>query len=361
MTSRELCMLLILSLWGNALLGLPSVLIGVAGRDAWLSIILGTALQLLLIPIFTGIFSQMNGDTLGQYLNRIFGRWLGKAMLFLCLFFVPFQIFVLTLRGLGDFTSTDLYIETPPSAIYIIVLSAMVYCLHKGITAVAKSTELTFPIAVLLLVVLLLSLMDGAEWNKFLPFMENGSGPVLHGAVSFVGYPSSEIALSLFLAPFLKSKQSYRKALWQSSLITGLGLLMLTVMVVVVLGENLPPNIPYASQFAAKTVTVGGFYERIETAITVIWFIVMFYRMIFSFYICAHGLAELFALKNHFSVLIPLALLSIPLAMLVWDNPSVTSEVATVWPTGAIFLNILLPLFWLLFGKLKLKVERNKN
>ncbi|WP_157643566.1 GerAB/ArcD/ProY family transporter [Paenibacillus camerounensis] len=353
MTSRELCMLLTLSYWGSALLGLPSVLIGVSGSDAWLPILLGTGFQFLLIPVFTGIFKQMNGNTVGQYLNRILGRWIGKGLLAVYLFFVPFQILVLTLRSLGDFTSTDLYIETPPAAIYIIILFAMVYCLHKGISAVAKSTEITFPIAGLLLVVLLLSLLHGAEWNRLLPFLDNGAGPVLHGTTMFIGYPNSEIALSLFLAPFIQSKQTYRKALWQSSILTGLGLLFLTIMVTVVLGENLPPNIPYASQFAAKTVTVGGFYERIETAVTVIWFIVMFYRMIFTFYICAHGLADLFGLKQHFAFLIPLALLCIPLAMLVWDNPSVTAEITAVWPTGVIFFNILLPLSWLILGKIK--------
>ncbi|MNB76958.1 Spore germination protein YndE [compost metagenome] len=353
MTSRELCMLLTLNYWGSALLGLPSVLIGVSGRDAWLSILLGTGMQFLLIPAFTEIFRQMKGKTVGQYLNQIFGRWIGKGMLAVCLFFVPFQIFVLTLRSLGDFTSTDLYIETPPTAIYIIILIAMVYSLHKGISAVAKSTEITFPIAGLLLAVLLLSLLHGAEWNRLLPLMDNGAGPVLHGTMMFVGYPNSEITLSLFLAPFIKSKKAFRKALWQSSILTGLGLLFLTIMVTVVLGENLPPNIPYASQFAAKTVTVGGFYERIETAVTVIWFIVMFYRMIFTFYICAHGLADLFELKQHAAFLIPLALLSIPLAMLVWDNPSVTAEITAVWPTGVIFFNILLPLTWLIIAKIK--------
>ncbi|AIQ46574.1 hypothetical protein R70723_12345 [Paenibacillus sp. FSL R7-0273] len=358
MTARELTLLLTLNYWGSALLGLPSSLIGVSGKDAWLSILLGVCLQMLLIPLFTGIFKQMNGDSVGKYLNRTFGKGFGKALLALCLFFVPFQIFVLTLRSLGDFTSTDLYIETPPSAIYILILAAMMYCLFKGIKAVAKSAELTFPIAGFLLAVLLLSLLHGAEWDNFLPVMEDGIRPVLHGSVMFLAYPNSEIALSLFLAPYIKNKKTYSKALWHSTWLTGLGLLLLTVMVIAVLGENLPPNIPYASQFAAKTVTVGGFYERIETAVTVIWFIVMFYRMIFTYYICTQGVAELFELKNHQRLLPPLALLSIPLAMLVWDNPSVTAEITAVWPTGVIFFNILLPLVWFITFKAKGRIKQ---
>lgn len=353
MSSRQLTMLLTLHYWGSALLGLPSIMIGSSGRDAWAPILLGTLLQMLLLPLFVGLFTQMKGDSLGAFLIRILGKAAGKAMLALYLLLVPFLIFILTLRSLGDFTSNDLFVETPPAAIYIVILFALVYCLYKGFTAVSRSAEITFPLTLALLLLLLISLVYGADWSNFLPMFEKGVLPVTKGTVMFVAYPNSEVALSLFLVPFIKNKPAYRKALYNSTWITGIALLLLTVLILAVLGDSLPPNIPYASQFAAKTVTVGGFYERIETMITVIWFIVIFYRLILTLFITAAGCAELFGLKQYKGLLAPLALASIPLAMNVWDNPSVIAEINEIWYLNVFFFNLLCPLLWFIVHKMR--------
>lgn len=357
MSSRQLTMLLALHYWGSALLGLPSMMIGLSGKDAWAPILLGMLFQMLIIPLFVAIYSQMNGDTMGQYLVRTLGKTAGKTMLALYLFFVPFLIFILTLRSLGDFTSNDLFIETPPSAIYALILFALVYCLYKGFNAVCRSTEITFPIALVLLVMLLLSLIYGADWSNFLPVFEKGVHPVVEGTINFMAYPNSEVALSLFLVPLMKNKQAYQKALIHSTWITGITLVLLTALIIMVLGESLPPNMPYVSQFAAKTVTIGGFYERSETVVTVIWFIVIFYRLILTLYIAAHGCAELFGLKQYTGLLIPLALASIPLAMNVWDNPSVIAELNEVWYLNVFFFNLLCPFLWYTAHKLRNRVK----
>lgn len=355
MSSRQLTMLLTLHYWGSALLGLPSMLIGLSGKDAWAPILLGMLIQLVIIQLFVGLFSQMKGDSLGQFLVRTLGRFAGKIMLALYVFFVPFMIFILTLRSLGDFTSNDLFVETPPAAIYVVMLFALVYCLFKGITAISRSAEIAFPAALFLLVLLLLSLVYGAEWTGFLPVLEHGAAPVVQGTIMFLGYPSSEAALSLFLVPLITDKSAYLKALLHSTWITSVALLLLTVLIIAVLGESLPVNIPYVSQFAAKTVTIGGFYERIETVVTVIWFIVIFYRLILTFYISASGCAELVGMKQHKGLLIPLALLSIPLAMNVWDNPSVIAELNEVWYLNVFFFNLLCPLLWYVIHKLRFR------
>ncbi|MBW4083033.1 endospore germination permease [Paenibacillus sp. S150] len=357
MSSRQLTMLLTLHYWGSALLGLPSMLIGLSGKDAWVPILLGMLLQMLILPLFVAIFSQMNGDSVGVFLTRAMGKAAGKLMLALYIIFVPFLINILTLRSLGDFTSNDLYIETPPPAIYALILFALVYSLYKGFTAVSRSAEITFPIVFALLLMLLLSLLPGADWSSFLPMFEQGAEPLFKGTAMFMAYPYSEVALSLFLAPFIKNKQSYKKALIHSTWITGIALLLLTVLIIAVLGESIPPNIPYASQFAAKTVTIGGFYERIETVVTVIWFIVIFYRLILTLFISALGFAELFGLKQHLALLPPLALVTITLAMNVWDNSSVIAELNEIWYLNVFFFNLLCPLIWYTAHKLR---NRNK-
>lgn len=245
---------------------------------------------------------------------------------------------------MGDYTSNDIYIETPPSAIYAVILFVLVYSLYKGFTAVARSVELAFPLAILLIVLLLASLIHGTDWSNFLPLFEKGVMPVSKGTVMYLAYPNSEVVLSLFLAPLIKNKQTFKKALINSTWISGSVLLLLTVLVTALLGESLPPNLPYASQFAAKTVTIGGFYERIESVVTIIWFIVIFYRLIVLLYISAQGFAELFGLKEHFALLPPLAVISIPLAMNMWDNTSVIAEINEVWPFHSFFFTLLCPL-----------------
>ncbi|WP_238652889.1 GerAB/ArcD/ProY family transporter [Paenibacillus piscarius] len=355
MSSRQLTMLLTLHYWGSALLGLPSMLIGLSGKDAWIPILLGMLIQLLVIRLFVALFTQMKGSSLGQFLVQTLGKAAGKIMLALYLFFVPFLIFVLTLRSLGDFTSNDLFIETPPSAIYIVMLVGLVYCLYKGIIAVGRSAEITFPAALFLLFLLLLSLVHSTEWTSFLPVLEHGGQPVFQGIMMFVGYPNSEVALSLFLIPLLQDQSAYRRALRHSTWITSVALLLLTVFIIAVLGDKLPVNIPYVSQFAAKTVTIGGFYERIETVVTVLWFIVIFYRLILTFYISASGCAELFGVKQYKGLLIPLALASVPLALNVWDNPSVVGELNEVWYLNVFFFNLLCPLLWYVIHRFRFR------
>uniref|UniRef100_UPI00403EDEB4 GerAB/ArcD/ProY family transporter n=1 Tax=Paenibacillus sp. FSL M7-0896 TaxID=2921610 RepID=UPI00403EDEB4 len=60
MSSRQFTMLLTLYYWGSALLTLPSMLIGISGKDAWASILIGLLVQLLIIRLSVALFVQMN-------------------------------------------------------------------------------------------------------------------------------------------------------------------------------------------------------------------------------------------------------------------------------------------------------------
>ncbi|MHA6483197.1 GerAB/ArcD/ProY family transporter [Paenibacillus sp. strain BS8-2] len=352
-TSKQAIRWMSLYYIGSAILVLPSTLTTVAGQDAWLSVIVGCCVQFLIIPVYYFIAEQKKGQTLVSFLMGKWNKWIVRSTTVFFIFGFPFLICILTLRNVGDFMSSVVFIETPILAINILVVAVVVYAVIRGFPSIALAAELLFPIVLVLLLILFVSQLTDVNIDHLKPVMEHSPLTIVRASIPFAAFPNMEAVLVLFVSHhFLHNSGKKLLSIWLSSIFISTAAFFLTTLLsIALMGEGMTSILIYPSYMAAKLVNIGDFYERIEPFIAIAWIISIFFRMALLFYISVHTLSEVFQLKNPRSLVVPLSVIALVFADIVIDNTPFLLRFFSVWPLYASMFALLFPLAWLWIGR----------
>ena len=188
---------------GTGILSLPRQLAEVAGTDGWISIILAWLLNLVFGIIIVVVMKQYPNDTLPDLLKRLFGRIIGKAILFL--FFVHFAFFSWSIL-----VNTTLYIKawflprTWTAWVMLLFVVPAYVMARNQLHVIARYCEAMFYITLWMLPILLIPLKSG-YFIYLLPIVKEGWEPIFQAiqttTFSFLGF---EIVFIVY--PLLKRK-----------------------------------------------------------------------------------------------------------------------------------------------------------
>jgi spore germination protein KB len=235
----------------------------------------------------------------------------------------------------------------------VLMLVLVGWAVGSGASVIGRTAELLFFLVIFLFVLLAMSLIPSMTLDNLLPVLEYGWKPVVRSSFILLAFPYMETVLFLFFMPLAGQYGHWRKAVVRSALFSGAVFLVLTATVISVLSQGVAANLTYSSYFVIRTVSIGDFYERFEVLVSILWFITIFYRMSLLLYVTVHGLAAVFQLAKPASLLIPLLLIGLFLAGLVWPNVAFLLEWIQVWPVYAFTFGGGIPLLIWLLGKLK--------
>jgi spore germination protein KB len=353
LSARQATMWFVMYYVGSAYLILPSSMVKIARQDAWLSCLFALAIHLLLIPLYVAIAKQMKGKSPVLYFGTLLGKRSSQCFAFLFLLFVPFLIFILTLRNLGDFISTSIMPETPEEAVYALMLIAVYFIVRAGPAVIGRSAETLFLVIPLLFFLVVISLLPNAEIKHLLPVFEYGWKPIVRSSFLFLAFPYLETFLFLFLCPHLGEPRIWKKALLHSSLISFSLYVGMILLVITVLGESVASELTNSSYFVVRTINIGDFIQRFEIVVTIFWYITIFFRLTLLIFITVHGLGAVFQLQDGTSLLIPLLLIALIMAHFMWPNAAFLIEFFQAWPLYAMVFGIALPLVIWLLGRMK--------
>lgn len=351
---RQMTMWFILYQLGSAFLVLPSNLASIAKQDAWISLSLVLAVQVLMIMVYTGIVKHFNGVPFEQYIQTLFGKWFGKLFLLMFTLMFPFLIMSLSLRDLGEYITTVIMPETPMEAIFVMMLGAVIYVVYCGVTSIGRAAEVLFFLVMALLVLGYLSLIPTAKVSNLLPVFEFGWKPIVHASFTNIAFPYIESVLFLY---FTTQPEKWRNIVMKSSLFSGALFMYVTVIVIAVLSQGVVSTLTFSSYFAVRTISFSEFFERFEVAVSVVWFIAIFFRLSLLMYVSAKGLAAVFQLENYRSLLIPLGLMAYVIAGVLWPNTAVILTTYRIWPYYAMIFGIICPILIWIVGQIKRSVS----
>jgi spore germination protein KB len=353
LTTRQAIMWFTMYQIGTSFLLLPSYLVDAAKQDAWMAIILGVGIQMLIIWLYLAIAQQMKGKSMIAYFQHLFGRTLGSIFIFLYLIAVPFLNSTTVLRSFGDFMTTSIMPETPIHVFYLFLLIPIYFVIRSGISVIGRTAELFFFAFVLIFVTVCLTLIPSVNPHYLLPLLENGWKPVVHSTTQFLAYPFLEGFFLLFLLPYYQQQDKLKRIFITSTLLTGFLFLVMMVSVITVLSPGAIKHLTYPSYFVVRTLSIADFIERFEIPVTVFWHITIFYRLTLFLYITIDGLRELFKLKDNRSILIPIFLITITLSNWIWPNYTTQLEMLSSWYLYMIIIGILIPVLLLIIGMVR--------
>ncbi len=230
------------------------------------------------------------------------------------------------------------------------------YIFKKGLETLARTGEVIFFLIITNLMLVMLLNMPEMEGKLLLPVLAQGIAPIMQGALvpaAFFG----EILLVGVFAPFLLNKAKTRKVALLAIGINTFFLAAGTAACIAVFGIKELANFRFPFLMFVRIIEIGGFIERIDALVMVIWISGITVKMAIFVYAALVGIKEVFGLKETPPFVLPLGTILVPLSILLHNNvDDLSFFLAHTWPRYAISLYWLgLPLFFLLIAILRKK------
>lgn len=185
------------------------VLLEIAGRDAWISTIIGLILLVMFLPLIYFPMKQSQQTHIFQWLKENIGAPIAYFIASVtCLYLLIISI--VTLKDTTTFTTTSYLTGTPNWAIVVTLCIICFYNASIGLPSIAKTSGIILPFVVLFGIFVALATIPHKNYELLKPMLENGWMPVWKG-VMYVATGYGEIVLLLFMQQQMKTNISFMK------------------------------------------------------------------------------------------------------------------------------------------------------
>ncbi|TJY41288.1 spore gernimation protein [Cohnella pontilimi] len=335
--SRQLAVLVVMFTVGTSMLLVPGELAAEAKQDAWIASILGVGLGLLSVLLFWKLGDRFPDRTAAEYSELLLGKWLGKAMSVLFFSFC-FMLSAVLLRDVGEFVSTQVLTETPIEFVHLLFLLIVVLGVRLGLAPIGRAAEIFFPWMVLLFLVVVGFLWPYAKIENLKPLMEDGFKPVLLGGVQM--FTLQEYVIFLMILPFVDNIHKRGSAMLKGALVGGALVVIVTLDCILVLGPNVTTLYVYPAYVLAQKIDIGEFLSRIQIVVAGMWFLTIYFKTAVSFYASVVSLGQTLRLREHRTLVLPLAAVMLAIANIAYPNMTYYVDFyRNVWiPYGLVFM-----------------------
>ncbi|MFM1654670.1 endospore germination permease [Brevibacillus sp. B_LB10_24] len=360
---KQFTVLVILATIGDSILVLPAIPAMEAKQDAWIVAVFSVIVGSLLGFLYYAVWKRHPDLTLIEYSEEILGKWLGTvvSLLFLGYCFINSAAY---LREIGDFLTTNILPQTPIEAIHIIFLLIVLMGVRLGLESIARTAEIFFPWAIILVLFLTIALLPQAHFQNIKPVLEGGVKPILRGSITFIAYPFMELVIVLMVLPYVNTdaRKKVRNSLVAGMVWGGAVLFLVTTLAILVLGVDFTTRHLYPSYTLAKKINIGEFIRRFEVVVAIIWFLTIFFKFILYVYGLSIGLAQMLRLKEYRALTLPLGMILIPLSIIISPNIAYLLTVERIyWPLFDATYSLLLPLLLICAAALRKKRRKQIN
>ncbi|CAM4176299.1 spore germination protein (amino acid permease) [Paenibacillus endophyticus] len=245
----------------NHVLVVP-LLLDVAKRDAWISVLAELAIVLpwVLLPIY-GTLKRMNGMAIDKWLAEYIPRWLA-AFLIGMLLLVQLCTALETLITTASWTATTYLPNTPSIVVCTVFLGLCMFASISGLRVIAYVSCILLPIVVLLGDFVMSANMPHKDYHYLLPMLERGPMPVLHG-VLFCVTSSCELFGLLFIQHHVKG--TFKR--WHFIVLV-LFLALLTIGpvtgAITQFGPEEAEDLRYPAFSQWRLVSIGKYFEHVD-------------------------------------------------------------------------------------------------
>lgn len=327
-TSRQLTIIIISIILGIDGFAMPRMVVEGAGRDGWLSLLLGGGwilLTAMLLALLASLFPRQSPIV---WLPKIVGKWPAKGLI-LWQYVFYLVMCAWSLRVFTDMAKVYLLPRTPTEVIMITFLLTVAYLIVHGIDPLTRVTQVFFPFA-LIPFLLLGSVFKGTmDFGELLPVMADGFLPVLKGLppsiAVFVGW-----GIIMYLIQYLDTPKEAVKA-------TGIGIGVLLVFFlwsfIFTLSRFGPIEMKYllypVVDFVREIESREALLEKLDLFLLTFWIMTVFVTVAFTYYVPVLISSQVLGFQGHRS----LVYLGIPLVYLIARLPKgiKATEILGVW------------------------------
>ncbi|MCY8520545.1 GerAB/ArcD/ProY family transporter [Bacillus atrophaeus] len=361
-TGRQLFVMILIFELGSSLLIPPGT---TAGRDAWIAVLLGSAVGLLLYYVYQALYQYYPDYSPKEYMNELLGSkisWLISLLYILYFAYIAARV----LRDFGEMLLTFAYPDTPIVVVNALLIVVSIYAVRKGIEVIARAGELLFGVMYLLGAVgLLLIICSGMiDLTNLKPILADGISPVIHSVFTQTLYvPFGEIIVFVMILPYLNNQRHAKKTgLWAIG-ISGLILALSIAITMSVLDVNLTLRSQFPLLTTIQTIKIEEFLDRLDVFFMLALVIGGFFKVSLYLYAVVMGISTLFKEKNPSQLAYPVGLgiliLSITIASSFSEHMSEGLKIVPI--TVHLPFQVIFPVVLLLIAFLKRRIKGKKK
>lgn len=349
----QLGILVFMFIISSSSLLIPPLLTSYVKQDAWIVsfITMFTALPFVWLYISLGI--RYPDLTLIEYTERILGKWLGKVVSSLFIFY----FLIITsglLRQLGELLTTLVLPDTPIQWIEVLFFALVVMATRLGIEVSSRAAEIFFPWVLSFLLFLLIALLPRIEWKNLQPIFESQFNMLAKGILIHMGIPFFDLVIFLMIFPYVSNLHKAKKVYFTAMILGSMVIVVITLMSILVLGASITEQATYPVYALAQSVNIGDFIQRIEVLVGGIWFITMFFKITICFYASVLAIAQFFKLNDYKPLIFPLGMIIVPLSLVMFSSMiDFRQFVRDIWTISVVPYGIIFPTLLLVVDRIK--------
>ncbi|NOU86438.1 GerAB/ArcD/ProY family transporter [Paenibacillus sp. LMG 31460] len=286
-----------------------------AKQDAWLAVLIGMVLGLILMSVFTKLSGYYPNDSLIQIIQKISGRYIGYPLSITYIIYFTSQAARIS-RDFSDLMLSTILVGTPEIFILASFVAVIIYTLRGGIEVFGRMAEMVVP-GVLLISIstwIIVYASGVVDLKQLTPVLGTGIKTVWKESFpALTSLPFGELVVFTMIWPTLKDNAKLKKVGMTAVLTVGVLLSLNIVGMISVLGPQLYGMLNYPLLSTIRMASVADFLERIDAVVILLMVAGGFFKVGVYIYGAAVGTAHLFHLKSYHSVLIPIAAIIAPL------------------------------------------------
>lgn len=345
-TPFQAALLIVHAITPTSVLVVPTITIGFAGQDAWMTIIIAWVCSLVCVGLYCLINKHNPGLPFIEFLEQRFGRVI-SVIIGLVLIQYYFASLSTIIRELIDFLSDKVLVNTPLLLTGAVVVFVGMYAAMHGLEVIARAGVLMFFAGAIILFAS--NMLETAQMHlKYLmPIAEASAKHIALGTMSAVGW-LSEASVLLILAPYLsKPKAMWKTGFWGVTL-SAIYLLNVIIVVVLVFGAELPTMMTYPSMAVAELIDYN-FIERVDILFIFGWVGTVYLKVCVFTFGLVHCFKSVFRIRNEKPFFVSLGVLALLTGLYSWtSNVYLIQHHRYALPSYLFTINILLPLLlWL--------------
>ena len=335
-----------------------------AKQAAWLAVLIGTLVGLLLFGMYYTLYRYYPDQVLTEYIQDLTGGIVGRILVFLYIVYFIYNA-ARVLRDFGETLLTFAYPNIPlfvANAVFILVI---MYAVRKGIEVLARTGELLFFLENLLFIifVLLVVITGMIDFSNFRPLLENGALNIAKaGLLENSFFPFGEVFVFTMIFPYLKSSSNLMKIGIGAVFGVGLFLAFVTALNISVLGVHLIERSQFPFLTLIQSIELADFIERLDVYFLLKVILGSFLKVSIYTYAAVMGTTNLIKFKEPSQLAYPIAivilLVSIIIASSYTEHIKEGLEVVPIFvhfPFQVIIPALLLLIAFIKHGKLKSK------
>ena len=319
-------------LMGTTFLPIASLVIGVGGRDGWMSVLPGFVVGIPYGLMVLALVKQYPHKNLLQISETVLGKWIGKVVGVVYILIMGY-FGGLLLAQVGDIYEASVMPLVPISVFYLGALLLVFYMINSGIEVFARFCEVIFPLFVITILLNVGLCIPRIEQGELLPILGDGFKPLLWGGVKILPFAMEFILFLAGIAAFLPtSKEDHdllKTGVWRAVFLVGILNTLVVVMQILVFGPTETVRLVYGLLVLGKVVEISRTVAGVESLFLGVWLGALIIKVSAFFFAVMWGLETVFKLKGlKWNVAVSIAYFGV--ALQFTRGPSLINEIGLV-------------------------------